>query len=59
MAQFALVDKKCYEADKHHAPYEIIEAESRSEAKAKYHKMYPEYSYTDILCRKNCKNVFD
>lgn len=59
LKSFDLVDKFCYEADKYHAPYERIQAENRNKAKVKYVKLYPEYQYINILCRKSRKRSFN
>jgi len=53
MNKYDLVDKVCYDTDPYHAPYETITAETPTKAKSQYHKMYPEYKYIDVLCRKS------
>lgn len=59
MKKFDLVDKGCLLADYFHAPFETIEAETIGKTKSEYHKLYPEYPYTDILCRKHRINSFN
>lgn len=51
MKKYDLVDRGCLEADYFHAPFETIEAETVGKAKSGYHKLYPEYPYTDVMCR--------
>lgn len=56
---FDLVDKGCYDADKYHAPYESLEADSRNLAKVRYIKLHPESKYIDVLCRKSRQGSFN
>jgi hypothetical protein len=59
MKKFDLVDKGCYLADKHNAPYETIQAETSNKAKVEYLKLHPESKYIDILCRISRKGSFN
>lgn len=51
--KFECVDKNYYKSDRHHAPYEMVEARTRNQAKYKYLKLHSECKYIDILCRKS------
>jgi len=59
LRKYDLVDIKCLESDRLHAPFETIEAESVPHAKSIYHMMYPQYKYIDIRCRISRKGSFD
>lgn len=59
MKKFDLVDKECYLADAHHAPFETIEAATPSKAKVKYMRLHPDSQYTGILCRTSRKGSFN
>ena len=59
MNKFDLVDKGCYLADAHHAPFKTIEAETANKAKMKYIKLHPNFDYVNILCRKSRKGSFN
>jgi hypothetical protein len=51
LKKYDVVCKKCYDADKFHAPYETILAKSVGQAKSKYIQIHKESEFTKILVR--------
>ena len=59
LKKYDVVCKKCYEADKFHAPYETIIAKSVGQAKLKYIELHKESEFTKILVRISKRGSFN